>query len=138
MLWTTDFLISIFCTTIAGVHLLGCSQVRDSNQVCFIGASADRGLVHVAQTQSILFIEERGTLYAKLLQCGGKEYYLGAYESSSSHAALGEEFFESIKSAQWDGFLSCSDAISAYPYNHKNTTELLTKLCAVSEKGNSP
>lgn len=91
----------------------------------------------MAQTQSILFIEERGTLYAKLLQCGPKEYYLGAYETSSSRIALGEEYFEALKSVQWDGFLSCSDAISAYPYNHKNTTELLTKLCAASENTTS-
>jgi len=133
-----NFLARLSTVVVIQLHLSGCQQVRDSNQMCLIGASADRGLVHVAELKSILFIEDRGTLYAKLLQCGGKEYYLGGFKYANSTAALGKDFFESIKAAQWDGFLGCSDAISAFPYNHKNTTDLLTKLCDDSTQLQSP
>ena len=122
----------------AQLYLTGCQQVRDSNKMCLIGASADKGTVHVADLKSILFIEDRGTLYAKLLQCGPKEYYLGSFKYSNSSAAVGKKFLESMKKAQWDGFLSCSDAISAFPYNHQNTTDLLTKLCNDSAQQATP
>lgn len=133
-----NFLSGLLAVIATQLFLSGCQQVRDSNKMCLIGASADRGTVHVAELKSILFIEDRGTLYAKLLQCGSKEYYLGGLKYSNSSAALGKKFFESIKRAQWDGFLSCSDAISAFPYNHQNTTDLLTKLCSASAQEASP
>jgi hypothetical protein len=123
------FPLSIHPILLVGSLLLGCNQIRESNKICLVG-SRDRDTAKGAGAlQSILFIEDQGALFAKLLQCGDKEYYLGSYAMSNSTAALGVEYFRALDSSTWDKLLSCSDAVSAFPYNEKNTTDLLKSMC---------
>jgi len=124
------FLPNICGLLLISQQFLGCNQVREANKICLIGSRTRDTTSAPGVLQSILFIEDHGSLFAKLLQCGEKEYYLGSSPMSNSTAALGAEYFNAIDSNQWDKTISCSDAVSTFPYNEKSTTDLLRRLCS--------
>ena len=123
------FLTNPYLMFFIGSLISGCNQIREANKICLIGSRSKDTSSSPGHLQSILFIEDQGALFAKLLQCGDKEYYLGSYAMSNSTAAVGSEYFASIESSQWDKLMSCSDAVSAFPYNERNTTDLLKSMC---------
>ena len=124
----------VYFVCFAWTTLIGCNHIKESSKVCIIGSREGGTSDSTSVQRSIIFTEDEGSLFAKLLQCGDKEYYLGSFGMSNSSIALGSGFAKKKGSKHVDNTITCSDAVSTYPYNQGATTALLMKLCREAEE----
>lgn len=116
--------------------LMGCHDKGTVSDWCAISSAEEKDKGHTAEIRNTLLFEESGgTLFAKILRCGQKEYYIGDLAGSSSEQSLAK--YPVINLLKWSGRLTCVNAKLTYPNNAPETTKVLLTLCGAMENGSS-
>lgn len=116
--------------------LMGCANKGKVSDWCPITSAEEKDKGHTAEIRNTLLFEESGgTLFAKILKCGQKEYYIGDLAGSSSEGSLAK--YPDINLLKWSGRLTCLNVKLTYPDNAPETTKVLLALCGAMEDGSS-
>ena len=119
--------IKCITTFITILVLSGCKSSRMIGGWCSISASADPDKGKDAAINALVFEEYKGVLIARIVNCRGREYYIGSSPSSRSSVVIPVGYRQT--DMRWDGRLSCNDAQAAYPQDAPETADLLRSLC---------
>ena len=117
---------------VSGLFVMGCRSKQNPSKWCSVSATTEDDAVNgESKKYSLLFEEDKGILFAKILKCGSDEYYVGDNVGASSEEVV--EKYPKINYLKWSGRLTCLNAIQAYPENSFQTLETLMKLCKQEE-----
>jgi hypothetical protein len=121
----------LLVSAVVSIVLTGCRDKSNLTKWCALNASsaADGGSGETKK-YSLLFEEEKGILFAKILKCGSDEYYLGDNVAASSDEVVEKAKINVLK---WSGSLTCLNAIQAYPEDSVKTMKALQEICKQEE-----
>jgi hypothetical protein len=105
----------------------GCKSGRPTGGWCSISSEIDARSDDEAVIYSLVFEELKGTLRARLINCSGKDFYIGHLAESKSSWVIPPGYRQG--DMRWDGKLSCNDAQVAFPQDAPVTKTLLIELC---------
>ena len=112
--------------------LFGCKSSRSNAGWCTVSSKVDSQSDDEPIIYSLIFEEHKGVLRARLIDCGGKEFYIGSVTSAKSSDVIPSGYRQS--DMRWDGKLSCNDAQATFPEDAAQTKSLLLQICDDLEK----
>lgn len=115
------------CSVLPIVLLAACQSSRSIGGWCSISSKIETQSDDETVIYALVFEELKGVLLARIVDCGGKEFYLGYSSSSKSSNVIPAGYRQS--DMRWDGKLSCNDAQSAYPQDSSQAKSLLKGIC---------
>jgi hypothetical protein len=110
---------------------LGCKSSRSIGGWCSISSQIDSRSDDEAVIYSLVFEELKGVLRARLVNCAGREFYIGYLPEAKSSRVIPAGYRQG--DMRWDGKLSCNDAQLAFPQDAIETKTLLLELCDAAE-----